>query len=64
MAQVTQQFNDPDFDQPKVGAGGAHKRSMLEQISPKTTLIVGIVMGAMTLCTIGFFFLLGVYLKK
>lgn len=64
MAQVTQQFNDPDFDQLKVGTGGAHKRSMLEQISPKTMLIVGIVLGAMALCTIGFFFLLGVYLKR
>lgn len=52
------QLNDPDFDPPAPAAIAERKPSALEQLSPKAMFIGGLVMGVMTLCTIGFFILL------
>ena len=57
------QFNDPDFDQPKGIPENTGKRSILEQLPPKTLFIGGLVMGVMILCTIGFLILLSLFLK-
>jgi protein-disulfide isomerase len=39
------------------------RKSFFEQLSPKSAMLVGLVGGIMTLCTIGFFVMLGLYVR-
>jgi protein-disulfide isomerase len=39
-------------------------KSILENVSPKTALIFGVVQGVLVLCMIGFFIMLGLYFKS
>lgn len=55
------QLNDPDFDQP---VNNSKRQSFITQLSAKSALIIGMAAGFMGLCTIGFFILLIVMLRK
>lgn len=39
------------------------QKSFFEQLSPKSAMLVGLVGGVMALCTIGFFIMLGLYVR-
>ncbi len=61
MANI--QLNDPDFDQSVSASAERRTKSFFEQLSSKSALIVGLIGGLMTLCTIGFIILLILYIN-
>ncbi|MBI5731924.1 MAG: thioredoxin domain-containing protein [Candidatus Magasanikbacteria bacterium] len=62
MSHTPVHLNDPDFDPPAPTPGTA-SQSFIQQLPPKYLFIAGLVGGVLVLGTIGFFILLGIFLK-